>query len=92
MFLGVPVATWEPASCDDAGAVDCGTPAAIRAIAAAVMLMLAATGWGVVPGWLNYLEAFVIHAWCEWCIGSALMVLVLFLLAVFDWREVNTSS
>jgi len=46
------------------------------------------TGWGVVfTAWLNYLEAFVIHAWCEWCLGSAGMVLVLFVLALMDWRE-----
>ena len=37
--------------------------------------------------WLNYLEAFVIHAWCEWCLGSAAMVLILFVLAVVDWRS-----
>jgi uncharacterized membrane protein len=37
--------------------------------------------------WLNYLEGFVIHAWCEWCLGSAAMVLLLFVLAVVDWRE-----
>jgi uncharacterized membrane protein len=45
-------------------------------------------GWGVVfTAWLNYLEAFVIHAWCEWCLGSAAMVVLLFGLAVMDWRE-----
>jgi uncharacterized membrane protein len=50
------------------------------------MVLLA--GWGVLfTAWLNYLEAFVIHAWCEWCLGSAGMVLLLFTLAVMDWRE-----
>jgi uncharacterized membrane protein len=50
------------------------------------MVLLA--GWGVLfTAWLNYLEAFVIHAWCEWCLGSAAMVLLLFTLAVMDWRE-----
>ncbi len=42
--------------------------------------------------WLNYLEAFVIHAWCEWCLGSAAMVIVLFLLALFEWRDVARSG
>ena len=32
-------------------------------------------------------EAFVIHAWCEWCLFSAGMVLLLLLLAVLDYRE-----
>ncbi|MGH7619173.1 MAG: vitamin K epoxide reductase family protein [Gemmatimonadaceae bacterium] len=51
-----------------------------------VTLLLA--GWGAVfTAWLNYLEGFVIHAWCEWCLGSAGMVLVLFILAVSDYRR-----
>src|SRR5471030_133231 len=52
------------------------------------LVLAALSGWGVLfTAWLNYLEAFVIHAWCEWCIGSAVMVLLLFVLAVLDWRE-----
>ena len=51
------------------------------------------SAWGVVfTAWLNYLEAFVIHAWCEWCIGSAAMVLLLFVLAVMDWRETGAGG
>lgn len=44
--------------------------------------------WGVIfTLWLTSLEAFVIHAWCEWCLGSAAMVVLLFVLAVTDLRE-----
>lgn len=50
------------------------------------LAMLLLSGWGVLfTAWLNYLEAFVIHAWCEWCLGSAAIVLVLFTLALVDW-------
>jgi uncharacterized membrane protein len=50
--------------------------------------MFLVTAWGVLfTAWLNYLEAFVINAWCEWCLGSAAMVSILFLLAFLDWRE-----
>jgi uncharacterized membrane protein len=42
------------------------------------------------PGGLNYLEAFVIHAWCEWCLGSATLVLILFVLALLDWRDTGS--
>ena len=89
VFLGLPVATW---------GIGFYVLMLILAIAglqprfvdsrrlSLAMLLLA--GWGVVfTAWLNYLEAFVIHAWCEWCLGSAGMVLVLFVLALFDWRE-----
>lgn len=89
MFLGLPVATW-----------GIGFYVSMLALSLAGMqpkyeesrglpkLMLALTGWGVLfTGWLNYLEGFVIHAWCEWCLFSAGMVLVLFILSVLDWRE-----
>jgi uncharacterized membrane protein len=89
VFLGLPVATWgvgfyllmlvlsiaglQPRFSDS------------RQLSLVVMLL---AGWGVVfTAWLNYLEAFVIHAWCEWCLGSAAMVVLLFGLAVMDWRE-----
>ena len=94
MFLGVPVATWGAGfyvamlglslvSLQDRFAYSRGLSLAMMAI----------TGWGVLfTAWLNYLEAFVIHAWCEWCLGSAAMVLVLFLLAVLDWRELRAAE
>lgn len=94
MFLGIPVATWgagfyvvmlvlsivglQPAYADSKGLS---------------LIMLLLTGWGAVfTAWLNYLEAFVIHAWCEWCLGSAAMVLVLFILAVLDYRELRIAK
>jgi uncharacterized membrane protein len=55
--------------------------------------MLVLSAWGVLfTAWLNYLEAFVIHAWCEWCLGSAAMVLVLFVLALADWRDTRAGE
>jgi uncharacterized membrane protein len=89
MFLGVPVATWgvgfyalmlalTMASLHERFAESPRLPLALVVL----------SGWGVLfTGWLNYLEAFVIHAWCEWCLGSAAMVLLLFVLAALDYRE-----
>lgn len=49
--------------------------------------LLVLTGWGVLfSAWLTYLELFVIHAICRYCVVSAAIALVLFVLAVFDWR------
>jgi len=46
------------------------------------------TGWGTVfSGWLTYLELFVIHAICIWCVTSACIVLVMFLVSLADLRE-----
>jgi len=28
-------------------------------------------------GWLTYLEAARIHAWCQWCVGSAVVMALL---------------
>jgi uncharacterized membrane protein len=90
-FLGLPVATW--------GA---GFYATVLILAIAglqeryvdsrglALAMLLLTGWGALfTGWLNYLEAFVINAWCMWCLISAALVLVLFVLAVLDYRDVR---
>ena len=94
MFLGVPVATW--------GAGFYVTMLALSLVSlqdrfaysrglSLTMVLLA--GWGVLfTAWLNYLEAFVIHAWCEWCLGSAAMVLVLFILTVLDWQELRAAE
>lgn len=50
-------------------------------------LLLALTGWGAVfSGWLTYLEAGPIGSWCQWCIGSAVVAALLFVVAFFDWR------
>jgi uncharacterized membrane protein len=94
VFLGLPVATWgigfyllmlalSIASLQERFAES-------RALSLTTLVL---AGWGVLfTAWLNYLEAFVIHAWCEWCIGSATMVLVLFALAVLDWRETRAGT
>lgn len=33
-------------------------------------------------GWLTYLEAMVIHAWCQWCVVSAVLITLIFLLSL----------
>jgi len=51
-------------------------------------LLLVMTGWGVLfSAWLTYLELFVIHAVCVWCVTSAILITVTFLVSVMDWRE-----
>ena len=49
--------------------------------------MVALSGFGVLfSGWLTYLELAVIHAICMYCVISACLVVVIFLLAVLDLR------
>jgi len=87
-FLGLPVAAW-----------GVGYYAIVLVLAFAgvqerfaqgtrlTSTLVLVTGAGLLYSlWLTYLELFVIHALCRWCLGSAAMTLVLFGLAVWDAR------
>jgi uncharacterized membrane protein len=55
-----------------------------RRIAVALTVM---TGGGVLfSGWLTYLELAVIHAICQWCVVSAVLVLGMFALSVAELK------
>lgn len=50
--------------------------------------LLGLTAWGVLfSSWLTYLELYVIHAVCMFCVISAILVLVTFLVSVLEWRN-----
>ena len=52
------------------------------------MLLLLGAAFGVLfSGWLTYIEAFVIHAWCQWCVTSAILILLIFLAALPELRR-----
>jgi uncharacterized membrane protein len=93
-FLGLPVAAW--------GAV---YYAVVFALAFAGVqdrwaesrrLLLATvivTGWGVLfSAWLTYLELFVIHAICRWCVVSASLAVTTFVLALLDWQALSRTN
>lgn len=51
------------------------------------LALVAWTSWGVLfSAWLTFLELFVIHAICQWCVVSALLVVITCGLSVVDWR------
>lgn len=88
-FLGMPVAAWGVGfylvvfALAFAGVEDRFADSHIRALATLVV-----TGWGVLfTAWLTYLELFVIHAICRWCVVSGTLTVVLFGLALVDWRK-----
>jgi uncharacterized membrane protein len=52
------------------------------------MLLAVLAGTGVLfTGYLTYLELFVIHAICRWCVASAFVILVIFTVALLDLRR-----
>jgi uncharacterized membrane protein len=88
-FLGLPVAAWGAAyyavvfALALAGVQDRWAESRRLALA-----LITVTGWGVLfSAWLTYLELFVIHAMCRWCVVSAVLTALVFGLAVVDWRK-----
>ena len=89
IFLGAPVAAWgvgfyvvmfglSVASLQDRYANSIGMSKA---------LALVSGGGLAFSAWLTYLELFVIHAICQWCVASALIVTTIFIVSILDLRE-----
>lgn len=58
-----------------------------------LLALVAVTGVGVLfSAWLTYLELAVIHAICRWCVVSAVVAVLLFVLALWDWRATRAES
>lgn len=84
IFLGVPVAVWGVGAylalfllallgVQPAWAGERWVANGIFALAAAGVAF---------SSYLTYLEAFVIHAWCQWCVVSAILITLIFLLSI----------
>ena len=56
-----------------------------------VLLAALATGGLLFTAYLTYLEAFVIQAWCRWCLGSAAVIAVIWVVAVTGLRRSGPS-
>ncbi|HEX2779419.1 MAG TPA: vitamin K epoxide reductase family protein [Gemmatimonadaceae bacterium] len=88
-FIGLPVAAWGVGyyivvlALAIAGTTERWEDSRILPLA-----FLLLTGWGTLFSlWLTYLELFVIHAICQWCVVSAILATTLFVVAYLDWRE-----
>ena len=88
-FLGLPVAVWGIGyyvavfALAFVGTLERWTDD--RRIALALLLL---TTWGLLfSAWLTYLELFVIHAICRYCVVSAILAAVLFGLCIWDWKQ-----
>ncbi len=58
------------------------------------LLVFAMTLFGFLfTGYLTAIEAFVLHAWCQWCIFSAIIMTLLFGISFLRlWRGMNTGT
>ncbi len=57
------------------------------------LLLLAGTTLGVAfSAYLTYLEAAVIHAWCQWCVISAVIITLCFVASLPELERTRGSS
>ena len=90
-FLGLPVAGWGVAwyvATFAVAIVSIQERFAESKTISLAMLFLTSTGL-LFSAYLTWLELFVIHAICQWCVVSAILVLVMFILSVLDYRSVG---
>jgi uncharacterized membrane protein len=91
-FLGTPVAVWGVGYYVAVLAVSlAGLSGSLRDDQRVSWLLVAMTATGVLFSlWLTYLELFVIHAICTYCVISALIAIALSIVAMLDLRELRT--
>ncbi len=90
-LLGFPVATWGVAYYLAVLAVSLlGLGPRFADSLGLSRLLASMTATGVLFSlWLTYLELFVIDAICQWCVVSAVLATLLFVIAVLDLRDVR---
>ncbi len=61
-------------------------PRLVRARWVATSLFVLSAIGVAFSAWLTYLEAAVINAWCQWCVVSAIIITLIFLLSIPGFR------
>lgn len=87
-FLGLPVALWGMLAYSGMLALALlGLQPRWHQRREPTLGLLALSGAGLLfSAYLTYLEAAVIHAWCRWCVVSAVLVTAIFVAALVGWR------
>ena len=88
-FLGIPVAGWGVAwyvGMFVLALVSTGDRFAESHVVSLVLLLVAVTGL-IFSLYLTYLELFRIHAICQWCVVSAIIVTIIFFVCVADYKN-----
>jgi uncharacterized membrane protein len=91
IFLGLPVAAWGLLFYLDVfGVALLGTMPRWENQPVISIVLVAQAAIGVLfSAWLTYLELAVIQAICIWCVTSAVIVLVILVVSVADFREIR---
>jgi uncharacterized membrane protein len=88
IWMGLPVALWGLGYYGSVFLVSTvGALGASSAKSWPTTALLSLNSWGVLfSGYLTWAEAVRIHAFCRYCLVSAGLTLVLFVLSALDWR------
>jgi uncharacterized membrane protein len=94
MLLGIPIAAWGLAAYIALLLLAMvGSGESREASVPIARMLVALAGWSVLfSAWLTYLELFVIHAICIWCVTSALLWVVILAVCVVDLRAVSRAE
>jgi uncharacterized membrane protein len=71
------------------GPIKCGTGSCetVQTSQWSVLLVALATIGVLFTAYLTYLELFVIHAICRWCVGSAVIIAAIWVVSVIAMRR-----
>jgi uncharacterized membrane protein len=87
-FLGLPVAAWGLGAYLALFALSVlGTTDRHAGSRTISVLVVAIAAWSVLfSAWLTYVELFVIHAICIWCVASAVILVAILVVSIVDLR------
>lgn len=85
VLFGIPVAFYGVAGYTAILAVTLAglQPAWLPRRGPSLLVAALATGGVLFSGWLTYLELFVIHAICRWCVASAVIMTLIWITATY---------
>jgi uncharacterized membrane protein len=92
VFLGLPVAFYGVVGycAIFVAAIVALRPAAVPQRGWSFLLVALASGGLLFTAYLTYIELFVIHAICRWCVGSAVIITAIWILALLSLRSPAT--
>lgn len=90
-FAGLPVAGWGVLFYVEVFIIAViGTTARLADQRGISLILVIESAIGVLfSAWLTYLELAVIHAICIWCVTSAVIVTLILLVSIADYRELR---
>lgn len=94
VFMGVPVPYWGLAGYTTLTTLALAglQPRYINSRPLRLALIVLAVGAFAFSIYLSALEAWVIHAWCRWCIASAVIATLIFLCTIPEFRRLGRTA